>query len=336
MPQLDLGFDELHTYLPDVPEPDDFDQFWESTISAARDMRNPTLVTPMRTILSGVDTFHVEFSGYAGEPIQGWLITPKHVPGPFPAVVQFEAYNGGRGLPHEHLTWAAAGFAHFVMDTRGQGSAWGSGGGTADPHGSGPAVPGFVTRGLASPETYYYRRLFTDAVLAVDAIRGLDMVNPDLISVTGFSQGGGTALAAGAFCDGLLAVMPDVPFMSHIGRGIQLAASGPYLEVVRYLSTHRGAERDALHTLSYFDGVAMARRATSPGRFSVGLLDDICPPSAVFAAFNHYAAATKNIDVYQFNGHEGGGGHQWPRQAEFLNEVLTNYLPAAGAASNVH
>jgi hypothetical protein len=36
-----------------------------------------------------------------------------------------------------------------------------------------------MTRGIESPGTYYYRRLFTDAVRLVDAARTLDFVDSD-------------------------------------------------------------------------------------------------------------------------------------------------------------
>ncbi|MFF4837720.1 acetylxylan esterase [Streptomyces sp. NPDC001315] len=52
-----------------------------------------------------------------------------------------------------------------------------------------------MTRGISSPRTYYYRRLLTEAVRAVDAVRRLDRVDPDRVAVIGQSQGGGTALA---------------------------------------------------------------------------------------------------------------------------------------------
>ena len=71
-------------------------------------------------------------------------------------------------------------------------------------------------------------------------------------------------------------------------------------------------------TLSYFDGVNFAKRATAPALFSVAHLDPICPPSTVFAAFNHWAAEGSRIVEYSFNEHEGGGGWQWPVQAEWL------------------
>ena len=92
----------------------------------------------------------------------------------------------------------SAGYAHFVMDTRGQGSAW-SKGDTPDPESDGgnPQYPGFMTRGVLDPKTYYYRRVFTDAVRAVEAAMGHEWVDEMRVAVTGGSQGGGIALGRG-------------------------------------------------------------------------------------------------------------------------------------------
>ena len=59
-------------------------------------------------------------------------------------------------------------------------------------------------------------------------------------------------------------------------------------------------------TLSYFDGVNFAKRASAPVWLSAALMDPICPPSTVFGAYNNYAGA-KQITLWPFNGHEGGG-----------------------------
>ena len=151
------------------------------------------------------------FSGFGGHRVRGWLRMPAARSGPLPCVVQYIGYGGGRGLAHENLLWAAAGYANFVMDTRGQGSA-NSVGDTGDPVFSGPAHPGFMTRGILDPATYYYRRLYTDAVRAVDAARAHEAV-ANAVAVTGGSQGGGLALAVAALRDDIVAAMPDVPFL---------------------------------------------------------------------------------------------------------------------------
>jgi cephalosporin-C deacetylase len=70
-------------------------------------------------------------------------------------------------------------------------------------------------------------------------------------------------------------------------------------------------------TLSYFDGMNFAVRANAPALFSVGLMDDICPPSTVYAAYNHYAGS-KQIKVYEFNNHEGGAIYQQVEKLKFL------------------
>lgn len=318
MPRFDLSPAELETYLPDIGEPADFDTFWSETLASSRAVAQPPTVLAAATPLRTLDVFDVTFSGFGGEPVRAWLTLPRGIEGPLPAVVEYNGYGGGRGLPVERLGWASAGYAHLFMDTRGQGSMWGTGGATADPHGSGPAASGFLTRGIDDPAEYYYRRVFTDAVLAVDAVRSLDAVDAARVAVTGVSQGGGIALAAAGLSDGLIAVMPDVPFLCHFERAVGLTDRDPYQEVVRYLSIHRGAEERVFKTLSYFDGVAFARRARSAALFSVGLLDPVCPPSTVYAAFNHFGGADKAIEVYAHNEHEGGQAYQWLAQAAFL------------------
>jgi cephalosporin-C deacetylase-like acetyl esterase len=39
---------------------------------------------------------------------------------PLPVVVEYLGYGGGRGLPEDRLRWAASGYAHLAMDTRGR------------------------------------------------------------------------------------------------------------------------------------------------------------------------------------------------------------------------
>ncbi len=318
MPRFDLSLEDLQSYRPDVREPADFDDFWTETLRSSRSVAHAPTVTPVASPFTTLDVFDVTYSGFGGDPIKAWLTLPRGIDGPLPAVVEYNGYGGGRGLPVERLGWASSGYAHLFMDTRGQGSMWGSGGETPDPHGSGPSSAGFMTRGIEDPSDYYYRRVFTDAVLAIDAVRTLPQVDADRVSVAGGSQGGGIALAAAGLADGLIAAMPDVPFLCHFERAVGFTGGDPYQEIVRYLSVYRGAEERVFDTLSYFDGVNLARRATSAGLFSVGLLDPICPPSTVYAAFNAFGGADKEIVVYAHNEHEGGQSFQWLAQTKFL------------------
>ena len=324
MAATDLPLDELETYSPRLPEPTDFHGFWDSTLQEARSFDLDVMTEAVDTGLEVVRTWDVSFAGFAGHPIRAWLHLPTTAADldNLPAVVQYQGYGGGRGLPHENILWAAAGYAHLVCDTRGQGSGW-STGATADPVGSDPAQPGFMTRGVMNPYSYYYRRLFVDALRAVDVIREHPAVDDGRVAIVGASQGGGIALAVAGLKSEIAAVMVDVPFLCNLPRALEITDTDPYQEIVRYLKVHRDHREQVLHTLSYFDGVNFSRRAHVPALFSVALMDQTCPPSTVYAAYNAYAGR-KDISVYPYNDHEGGGAFH---QAEQLRWLRSQMMP---------
>ena len=321
MPLSEMPVEQLREFRPEVLEPDDFDAFWTRTLADSRAQTAPPELRTAETPLTELVVEDLTFSGFGGERIRGWVIRPL-AGAPRPAVVEFLGYGGGRGIPGEHLRWASAGYVHVVMDTRGQGGSWGSGGATPDPHGSGSTTPGYMTRGIESADTYYYRRVFTDAALLIDAVQQFDFVDPDRISVTGGNQGGGISIAVAALHPAVRAAMPDVPFLCHFRHSVERTPEHPFREIEQYLSAHRDQVRTAFDTLAYFDGVNFARRITAPTLFSVALMDTIVLPSSVFAAFNHCASTDAQIEVYPFNGHEGGQTAQWVRQTAWLAERL--------------
>jgi cephalosporin-C deacetylase len=306
---VDLPLAELREYRPDVAEPPDFEAFWARELAAARGHGGEPSFAPVDTPLRHADVFDVTFAGYAGDPIKGWLLIP-HDPAPHGAlVVEYVGYGGGRGDPLDWLLFACAGHAHFVMDTRGQGGGW-RGADTPDPSDDGaPSATGFLTRGIADPRTHYYTRLFVDAARAVDAARSHPAADGRPLVTSGASQGGGLALAAAHLADGVEAAMPDVPFLAHLRRAVEVTDTDPYGELIEYCGVHSDRVEQVFRTLSYVDVVNHARRIAVPALFSVGLIDDVTPASTVFAAYNHYAGP-KDIAVYRFNGHEGGVAHR--------------------------
>jgi len=323
MAYFDQPLEELQTYRPDRGEPGDFDAFWADTLAASRaSALNPVFV-PVDAGLRTVEVFDVTYSGYAGQRIKAWLLLPAQRPGPAPVVVEYIGYGGGRGFPIDWLLWSGAGYAHLIMDTRGQGSAWRKGD-TPDPEfdGGNPHYPGFMTRGVLNRNTYYYRRVFTDAVRAVEAAASHPAVDPGRVAVTGASQGGGIALAVAGLAPALLgnavkAALPDVPFLCHYRRATEIVDTMPYQEIARYCKVQRDKMAVVFQTLSYFDGVNFAARATARAIFSVAMMDDICPPSTVFAAYNHYFGP-KEIRIWPYNNHEGGESYQRLEQMRFL------------------
>ncbi|MFB6395540.1 acetylxylan esterase [Polymorphospora lycopeni] len=319
MALFDLPLDRLWTYRPEVAAPADLDGFWATTLAEARAGAAPVEVRRFETALRGVTTYDVTFTGFAGQPVRAWLNLPAAASGPLPLVVEFIGYGGGRGRPHEWLLWSAAGYAHLVMDTRGQGGMW-RGGDTPDPgpDGAGPSVPGFLTRGVLDPAGYYYRRLLTDAVRAVDIAPELPGVDASRLAVVGGSQGGGLALAAASLSGGpVRAVVSQVPFLCHVRRAVTITDADPYAELVRFCRVHPERAAAALSTVDHVDLLHLVPRATAPALFSAALMDQTCPPSTVFAAYHAYAGP-KEIEVYEWDGHEGGRAHFAARSLEFV------------------
>jgi len=322
----DLPREELVRYRPERREEKDFDSFWDSTLEESATYALDPRYTPTAG-LEALETFDVSFAGFAGQRVKAWLILPApalrpslsaYRGGKLPCVVEYIGYGGGRGFPWDWLLWASAGFAHFVMDSRGQGSSW-SPGDTGDEAASGPAIPGYMTRGIEAPETYYYRRIMTDAVRAIEAAAGHSAVDGDRIAVTGVSQGGGLCVAAAALSKQVRFLMPEVPFLCHYRRATEITDADPYGEIVRYLHTQRDAEERSFRCLSYFDGVNFAARTRIPALYSVGLMDTICPPSTVYAAYNWHGGP-KELKVYPYNNHEGGGTFHAREKLRFARE----------------
>jgi len=158
-----------------------------------------------------------------------------------------------------------------------------------------------------------------DAVLAVEAAS--ELTGAPRVAVSGVSQGGGLALAAAALVPQAVAIChADVPFLCDIQRGITLAPEAPYNEIPEFLAHNVDLIPAALDTLRYVDCALLARRITARCLLSVGLMDTICPPSTVFAAYNEIAAG-KDIAVHPFTGHQVPTAHV-ERQLRHLRDFL--------------
>jgi cephalosporin-C deacetylase len=319
VPLTDLTLAQCLEYRPELAAPPDLDEFWAGTLGeASRAARAPTFER-VDNGLRQVETYDVTFTGFAGEEVSAWLHLPTGATHPLPGVVEYVGYSGGRGLPHERNLWALAGYAHLVLDSRGQG--WTSVGATTDLSGGQGTAPGLMTRGIGSPATYYYRRLYADAVRAAETLRGHEAVDPDRIFSAGASQGGGMSLAISGLVPWLRGVMADVPFLCNFRRGVEIGVAGPYTEITLYLHTYRDRVETTFETLSYFDAAILVRRATAPTLVSIAMMDRICPPSTCFTAYHNYAG-DKDVKVYEFNDHEGGGPHHQAEQLRWAASLV--------------
>lgn len=317
MPLFDMPSEQLELYQPVLVEPPDFDWFWTQTLAEAGQFPLNATFTPVDYGLKTLKTYDVSFAGFGGQTIKAWFIVPADADKPLPAVLEFIGYGGGRGTPLHWLTYPSAGYAFMVMDTRGQGSSWLRGDTPDMPNGANPAYPGFMTQGILNPHSYYYRRVFTDGVRALEALLSHPLVDAERVAVTGGSQGGGISLAVSGLSPQVKWALPDVPFLCHFRRAVEISPDYPYQEIVQYLRIHREKYETVFSTLSYFDGVHFARRIRAQVLCSTALMDTVCPPSTVYAAYNAIQS-DKQMAVYPYNGHEGGANDHTLAKLRFL------------------
>lgn len=330
MALTDMGLEEARRFRPQVPEPPGLDAFWAATLDEHEGVDLDVHLEPFDNRQRVVDTYDLSFTGYGGARISAWLHLPAGETSRRPLVVQYVGYSGSRGVPLV-TPFAAAGWAHVIMEPRGQGwahPALSENCPDPDPVG-GSGAPGHLTSSLTDPRGHYYRRLCTDAYRCLQAARGLAGVDPSRVVVVGHSQGGAQAIAVAGLCGmrgvGLSGAFVDAPFLCHIRRAVDVATAGPYLEVVSYLRAHPNLVGRAFETLAHFDGIHLARRARCPAHFSVAMMDPVCPPSTVWAAYNLWGAppgVERDMAVYPFAEHACGEDLQTWNQLAIMERAF--------------
>jgi cephalosporin-C deacetylase len=309
-----MPLEQLRTYAPPLTREPDFDEFWESTLAAAAetplDLQLEELDVPFR----GVKMYRATFAGWGGAPIVGVYALPAGS-GPFPAIAIYHGYSWHRPEAWDLLAWASQGYAVLATDVRGQGGESGETLGYPGGH-----APGFMTTGISSPENYYYRGVYVDTVRAVEVLAQRPEVDATRIGATGGSQGGALTLVAAALSGQVRAAVAEIPFLCHFRRATTIVDTGPYNEIANYFR-RTGADVDQTYrTLSYFDCMNLAPRITGSTLVTIGLMDDICPPSTCFAAYNRIPGE-KSVFIDQFGLHATFPGVPTARAAWFAKHL---------------
>lgn len=303
-PLYDFPLTRLREYRPPLTRQPDFEQFWAETLAEAKG----PLKDEVRTIdypVPNVRAFDVCYEGFRGARVGGWYLLPAEGSAccPLPALVFFHGYSGARSEISVYLPWVLQGYAVLAVDVRGQSGLSTDPGGYSLGH-----VRGWLTQGILDEHEYYYRGVYADCVRALDFVAAQPEVDVTRIGLIGGSQGGGLALAVAGLDRRPALALADVPFLCHFERPLDISDAYPYRELADFMRRYEGKDACVFRTLSYFDVMNLAPDIACPTLVTVGLEDMTCPPSTVFAAYNHITAL-KQIDVFRYFGHEVPGFH---------------------------
>ena len=263
---------------PSLPVPDDFDEFWA-------EQTEELLSGPVRADVGHhgehpdgrISKVIIQMRG--GRKIHAWLLRPRGK-GPFPGLVRYHG-SGVYPVPADNgLDWTARGVMVLSIN----------------PHPIPNDMPrefylklrtgslaDYAKRGRTSRARVYFRGMFLRATRAVDFLCQSDDWDGEHLIAEGHSQGGGQALAAAALNSKVTALVTSCStHCDHTGPVVGRAAGWPRIVRVRAgIPDPRQME-----VARFIDGVNFASRIRCPAMFSLGFLDDLCPPTGIYAAYN--------------------------------------------------
>ena len=317
MPQLDMPMEQLLHYAGRNPKPADFEAFWDDGIQEMHALDPQIELLPRAIDAPFAQCFDLFFTGTGGARVYAKYIRPAQINEPIPAILQFHGYSGASDSNWSaYLSWAARGYAIAALDCRGQGGLSQDVGGTRGTTHSGHIIRGLDDALDGKPEKMYYRNVFLDTALLARIVAGFEEVDGRRVGAMGGSQGGALTLACAALAP-IKRAAPTYPFLCDYQRVWEMdQAANAYAELKTYFRNHdprHERETEIFTALGTIDVQHLMPRVGGEVLMGVGLMDNVCPPSTQFAAFNEIAGPKQTV-VYPDFGHEtlpGFGDRVW-------------------------
>ncbi|MGD0088601.1 MAG: alpha/beta fold hydrolase [Planctomycetota bacterium] len=307
MPMFEMPMKELKKYKGRNPCPPDMDEFWDASLAEMHALGTQAELRPAAFKAPHAECFDLYFTGIKGARIHAKYARPRKIaPGArLPAVVLFHGYTGHSGDWADKLSWVGQGFCVAALDCRGQGGLSEDVGGVR-----GNTHHGHIIRGLDedAPGKLLFRDIYLDTAQLARVVLDRPEVDPGRVGAAGGSQGGGLTLACAALEPRVKRAAPVFPFLCDYKRVWEMdLAKDAYQELKTYFKLfdpRHEREEQVFLRLGYIDCQHLAKRIRAEILMAVGLMDQICPPSSQFAAYNKIKSRKKMV-LYPDFGHEG-------------------------------
>jgi cephalosporin-C deacetylase len=292
---------------PDPPE--DFVEFWQDAVAEA-------MAAPLHYRRSGSNDYlrsgfkveKIEFLGMGEAERFGWIACPTGAHRER-AFLWVPPYGRWSMLPNDYGT--REGFVSMSFNFFGE---------SAFHEEAYTPLRGYFADGAASPQTWVFRRMFQDCVVALRVLEAQPEVDEGRMAAMGLSQGGGLAVWLGAWSDKVKAVCADYPFLSAMEWVLASRVQRyPLKELVDFMDTMPLGREVVMHTLSYYDTVTQAAHCRVPTLVSLGLKDPAVRPEQARAVYEALPGEKRLVE-YDW-------GHDWhpdmvATNLEFLLSVL--------------
>jgi len=276
---------------PSATEPADFKTFWDQKKRELAAVPVDAQLTEMpRYSDANVTVYKVRMNNVSNAYVYGWLGVPKKK-GPFPAIITVPCAGVGTAAVG-WTSWARSGFLSLGLGI----------------HDIDPEMPeeklkqleknelaNYQKQGMQSRDTYYFLRVFLGCVRAVDYLASRPDWDGKHIVVRGWSQGGALSIITAGLDQRVSAIAPEVPALCDHAGCLHGRPSGWPQLIVK-------GDPVVAQVSAYYDAVNFARYAKCETIMVVGLIDTVCPPMTVYAAYN-VLAGPKRMLAAPLRGH---------------------------------
>jgi cephalosporin-C deacetylase len=303
MPSIDKPLHELRTYKGCSPCPEDIDAFWDEAIREMQAVAAQVEMVPAGFQTSFAECLDLYFTGVGNARIHAKYARPRHQAGKQPALLKFHGYSSNSGDWFDLLPYAAEGFHIAALDCRGQA---GKSQDTGVVHGN--TYDGHITRGLEDgPKKLLFRSIYLDTAQLAALLMDMPGVDVNRIGCFGLSQGGALSLACASLEPRIKRIAAQYPFLCDFRRIWEMDLDINSYREIRYwfkaIDPLHEREEEFFNTLAYIDIQNLVHRIKGKTLMLTGLLDEICPPSTQFAAYNKIKGP-KEMLIYPDYGHE--------------------------------
>ncbi len=305
-------------FTPSMPEPTDFDEFWNARRTALTALPLKADLKPMESPDPQVECFSLEAPCPGTNPVRGYFVQPaKAKAHGCPAIL----YVRAAGVSGD---WCRASVKNAVSLAKRYGAIVLD----INAHGMLNDQPpeyyqdleqnelrNYATQGAEDRDKFYFVGMYVRLLRSIEFIAAQEYWDGRHLITIGESQGGGQALAAAGLDKRVSAVVAVVPAMCDFTGPVVKRLGGWPMPVGRDVTSEPA--KKIIEAVRYCDNVNLAKRSRAETLIFVGLADTTCSPPGVYATYNRLPGR-KRIVAYPHKPHSG-----LPKEDAWLGEIAS-------------
>lgn len=282
------------SYQPGTKRPADLEAFWNKQKKDLLALPIQLVSKPVPNTNPAYQCLDLEINCTSPKPVRGYFAMPTNAAKKsLPIVINFHsagvAGDWCRSKPEIALRYARMGKGALVFDLNAHGMLNGQSQAYYDSLDKGE-LNRYAQIGITNKNESYFLGMYQRLLRTIDYLTSLPEWDGKRILVIGESQGGGQSLVAAGLDKRVTAAVVTVPAMCDWGGTlVGRKGSWPYLFETKIDRTVLEAN------LPYFDAVHLLKGSTATIVAEIGLIDQTCPSSALYAVLNQTKG--KNIIV---------------------------------------